>query len=154
MICDEVEGQMGLNVTYRYIDPNMGRSPSGVRRNITWQDEFQAAGLTCDLPDDSSVGRKRIDEYLKPDATTLAPRIHISNRCKNTIFQMKRYLWDDHKKALEKDMKQAPKTKNDDYPTLMKYLMNTDPTFHFASMGAPHIRRMQSRHPVYKKRAY
>jgi hypothetical protein len=151
-ICENVEGDMGLKVNFRYMDPNMGRSPAGVRRSITWQDEFQAAGLTCDLADDSDVGRKRIDEYLKPDADTLEPRIHISSRCTKSIYQLKRYVWDDFRKTLEKDLKQKPKDKNDDFPTLMKYLLNTDPQFNYALMGAPYIRRNRPTAPPHMNR--
>jgi len=140
-LCEAMEESMGVRVTHRYMDPNMGRSPASARRGITWQDEFRAAGLLCDLADDSDVGRKRIDEYLKPDPDTLVPRITISTRCPKTIQQMKRFVWDDYRKTLEKDLKQKPKEKNDDYPTLMKYLLNTDPTFRFFRTGAPFIRR-------------
>jgi len=142
MMCDDVESRLGIKVTHRYIDPNMGKSPSSSKRGITWQDEFQAAGLVCDLADDSGVGRKRIDEYLKPDPNTLEPRIKIDRSCQTTIFQMKRYVWDDFKSSLEKAQKQIAKDKNDDFPTMMKYLLNTDPNFNFASMGAPMIRRI------------
>ena len=140
-ICEKVEGEMGLYVKQRLIDPNMGRSPASTKRGITWQDEFDAAGLRCDLAEDSDVGRKRIDEYLKPDRSTLEPRIHISHQCPKTIRQMKRYVWDDFRQALEKGMKQKPKDKEDDYPTMMKYLLNTNPDFRFLQAGAPIIRR-------------
>jgi hypothetical protein len=144
VVCEQVEGNMSLHVTHRYIDPNMGRSPASARRGITWQDEFDAAGLACDLADDSDVGRARFNEYLRPDADTLEPRVHISYRCSKTIHQLKRYVWDDFRKTLEKDLKQKPKEKNDDYPTMWKYLLNLDPTFRFMQMGAPHIRRRPS----------
>ena len=143
--CAEMEGRLGIGVTHRYIDPNMGKSPASARRGITWQDEFESAGLRCDLPDDSAVGRKRIDEYLKPDKNTAMPRMHWHPRCAASIMQMKRYVWDDHKRAMEKAQKQIPKSKNDDYPTLAKYLLNTEPTFSYASFGAPVYRRMGAR---------
>jgi hypothetical protein len=140
-MCQKIEGQHGMRVTHRFIDPNMGRSVSGVRREITWQDEFQEAGLWCDLASDSDVGRKRIDQYLRPDPRTLLPRIHIDRSCQKTIQQIKRYVWDDYRKSLEKAQKQTPKDKNDDYPTLMKYLLNTEPSFRYFYEGAPRIRR-------------
>jgi len=37
-------------------------------------------------------------------------------------------------------MKQKPKQKNDDYPTLWKYFLNTEPTFRFLKGDAPVIR--------------
>jgi len=143
-MCDALEMRMGLNVTFRYIDPNMGRSPASAKRGITWQDEFEFAGLHCDLAEDSDVGRKRIDEYLKPCASTQEPRIRIDRGCPKTVNQMKRYVWDDYKISLEKSQKQTPKDKNDDYPTLMKYLLNADPTFHFMAHGATLVRRMRA----------
>jgi hypothetical protein len=149
-MCAEMEESMGIKVTHRYIDPNMGRTPSGKDRDVTWQDEFEAAGLVCDTAKrlKSDVGIKRINEYLKPDPHTLMPRIHISRRCPKTIQQMKRYVWDDYRKTLEKDLKQKPKEKNDDFPTLIRYfIMSEDdgPTFNFMSLGAPFIRRMKQR---------
>ena len=141
----ELESRLGVVSAFRYIDPNMGRSPASAKRGITWQDEFDAAGLYTDLADDSAVGRKRIDEYLKPDPNTLKPRILWSTRCPKSIQQMKRYVWDDYKAALEKDQKQTPKTKDDDFPTLAKYLLNTEPSFSTALHGAPVIRRFGGR---------
>ena len=117
------------------IDPNMGRSPSKSDRETTWQDEFDAAGLVTELADDSAIGRQRLNHFLKPDPKRRQPRIHIHPRCKNTIFQMKRYVWDDHSKRVEKAVKQTPKDKHDDYPTLLKYLSNAEPTFQFLARG-------------------
>ena len=42
---------------------------------------------------------------------------------------MSRYVWEDHKHAEHKDIKQTPLTKNDDFPTLFKYLANLLPEF-------------------------
>ena len=126
--CKKIEREMGLSVAMRLMDPNMGASPSGTKREITWQTEFEEAGLPCELASDSAIGRTRIDEYLKPDAYTKAPRIkwHLTN-CPLAIFQMKRFVWDDFKHASDRDQKQTPKPKNDDYPALTRYLMNALP---------------------------
>ncbi|KPK66951.1 hypothetical protein AMJ82_11550 [candidate division TA06 bacterium SM23_40] len=150
--CDRIEGELGLHVTQRLIDPNMGRSPAGVRRKITWQDEFDAVGLHCDLADDSDVGRERFNEYLKPDARTHAPRVHIDVGCTTTIQQIKRYIWDEYKQSLDKDQKQKPKTKNDDHPTLWKYLLNQDPSFRQSFLATQYMchrgqRREESKRP-------
>lgn len=127
--CDEVESRFGLSVALRLIDPNMGRSPSSARRGRVWQDDFDDAGLVTELADDSETGRKSLNTMLKPDEGTLRPRIHFHPRCKTTAFQMKRYSWDDYKRAAEKDQKQLAKNKHDDYPTCLKYVMNRAPTF-------------------------
>ena len=126
--CKKIEREMGLSVAMRLMDPNMGASPSGTKREITWQTEFEEAGLPCELASDSAIGRTRIDEYLKPDAYTKSPRIkwHLTD-CPLAIFQMKRFVWDDFKHASDRDQKQTPKPKNDDYPALTRYLMNALP---------------------------
>jgi len=140
-----IEKDLGITVAQRWMDPNMGASPSGQRREVSWQDEFTAAGLHCDLASDVDVGRSRINQYLKPDPSTLAPRIRIHPRCKDTIYQMNRYVWAEFSKNVDRDIKQAPKDTNDDFPTLLKYLANADPVFSFLRQGAPVVRRYKGR---------
>jgi hypothetical protein len=125
----ELEALYGWASIRRIMDPNMGRSPSGTDRETTWQDAFERAGLNFDLADDSDVGRQGLNDYLKPDSMTKEVRYQVDPRCHRTIYQMSRYSWDDYKKSLEKDMKQKPKQKHDDFPTLLKYLVNSNPTF-------------------------
>ena len=128
--CKEIERELGLYVAKRIIDPNMGASPASTKRDVSWQDEFASAGLPCDLGMDSSVGRMRVDEYLKPDALTKRPRLRFHDaHCALAIYQMKRFVWDDYKNKETRDQKQTPKPKYDDYPALLKYLMNDMPTF-------------------------
>ena len=134
---DDIERTYGLNVAQRIMDPKMGESPADAKdREATWQTEFRKAGLYFDLADSSSVGRDRVNSYLKPDPKRLAPRLHIHERCVRTIHQMKRFCWDEHRESLEKDLKQQPKRKNDDFPALWRYALNTDPSFVQLTRGA------------------
>ena len=146
---DEIEEQFGIYTTYRLMDPNMGASPASAKRGVTWQDEFAEALLNCDLADDSDVGRGRVNEYLRPDDRTLAPRLHFHLRCQTAIAQMKRYTWDDFKHGQGKDLKQKPRDKYDDFPTLLKYLMNYLPSFSVLKEGAPVIQRPGTRIGAY-----
>ena len=146
---DEIETALGLTVARRIMDPNMGASPAGTKREISWQDEFRSAGLGCDLADDSDVGRKRLNGYLRPDRATRRPRFHVHPRCKDTIYQINRYVWDDFKRGMEKDLKQTPKAKYDDHPTLLKYCLNSEPQFNLLKYGAPVFRRPGIRRGAY-----
>lgn len=134
-----VEHDLGLLVSRRLCDPNMGASPSGQRREVTWQDEFTAAGLHCELADDTDVGRGRVNTFLKMDPDTSRPRLRIHARCRDTVYQMNRYVWADYSKSVDRDIKQTPRDTNDDFPTLLKYLANAEPTFTFLKGGAPVI---------------
>jgi len=137
-----MEEEFRFYVKERLIDPNMAKSPSsGKERGKNWIDEFDEVGLRYELADDSAVGRQRLNEYLKPDPIMRIPRIHIHPRCIHAIFQMKRYAWAEFKMSLEKDVKQIPRDKNDDYPTMLKYLMNKSPTFKYLVQGYPVLRK-------------
>lgn len=134
---DRVETEMGLQIAQRLLDPNMGASPSGQRREVSWRDEFANAGLACDFADDSSVGRARVNTMLKPDPHTRQPRLFVHPRCRDTIYQISRYVWDNFSSRIDKDVKETPKAKYDDKPTLLKYLANSEPDFRFLKHGAP-----------------
>lgn len=146
---DRVEEELGLNVVQRLIDPNMGASPSGQKREATWQSEFSAAGLHCDLAGDSEIGRTRFNMMLKPDFDTLQPRVFIHSRCKDTIYQIQRFVWDNFSTRTDRDVKQVPKPKYDDFPAMWRYLANSEPNFNFLKMGAPVIQRQGTRRGSY-----
>ena len=135
---DEMTSDLGLFIAQSLTDPNMGASPSGQRRDVTWKDEFDAAGLMVDLADDSSVGRQRINQMLRPDPDTLRPRLFIHPRCKKTIYQFERHVWQEFSKHVDRDQKQEVKDKYTDAPALLKYLANSDPSFRFLKSG-PHV---------------
>ena len=138
--CNEIESNLGLRMALRLGDPNMLRSPASAQRNITWRDEFDAVGLHLELGNTSDVGRSRLNDYLKVDPDRLMPRIHIHPRCQEAIKQILRYVWDDYRHVADRDMKQKPKDKNDDFPTLLKYLMNYEPDYNMLLNGAPVIK--------------
>jgi hypothetical protein len=140
----EIEESMGLDVRLRLMDPNMGRSPTS-RRDINWQDEFDNAGLCLDLADDSDVGRARVNNLLEPDHHTRRPRLVFHSRCRNAATQMKRHVWDDFRRSADREQKQVPKKKYDDYPTMLKYFANYEPTFRTLYAGAPILTRPGTR---------
>jgi len=139
----QVERDMDLRVVKRIIDPRMGNSPSNASRQTTWQGEFDQVGLRCDRAEivENSIGQRKINEWLKPDRSTKRPRAKIHPNCPKTIFQFKRFCWDDFKKGTDKDQKQRPKEKHDDFPALWRYFSNEDPKFSFLQHGAEVIHR-------------
>ena len=125
---NRIEDRLQYKLVSRIMDPNMGASPSGAKRELTWQTEFDNVGLHFDLGDDSSVGRSRLNEFIKPDRAFRRTRFRIDPSCEDAIRQMTRYVWADHKHADNKDVSQEPLRKEDDFPTLFKYLMNYMPS--------------------------
>ena len=125
--CEKIERELGINVMKRLGDRKMLASSASSKRGVNWQDEFASVGLYMDYADSSDVGRDRVNEYLKPDTKTRRPRLRFHADCGPAIFQMKRFCWGDHKHVDEKSQKQLAGDKYDDYPALMRYLMNELP---------------------------
>ena len=131
------EADLRLPIALRLIDPNMGRSPANARkREETWQDEFDAAGLHCDLASDADVGRGRVNEYLRPDPQRKQPRLHVHPRAALLAAQMLRYAWDDYKKNQERGLKERPRDRYDDGPTMLKYVLNMYPSYSALADGS------------------
>ena len=142
-IVRKYESQAGWHLVTRLMDPNMGASPSSAKqRELTWQNEFDSCGLRCDLASDSDVGRSRINTYLDLDAHTNRPRLTVSPDCPVMVKQMKRYVWGEYKMDGDHDVKQKPRAKEDDGPTCLKYLLNSDPCFADLRMPQRVISRM------------
>lgn len=143
----ELEDRLHLDITMRIIDPNMGRSPahSAGRRHVTVADEYSAVGLRCNdrVSDDFNTGRLRISERLKPDPRTRRPRLHFFNTLTTTNQHFKKFTWDEWTRysSDEKDPKAMPRAKFDDFPKLMGYLGNQNPTYGSLKMGNQPIRR-------------
>ncbi len=145
---DDIEDNLQLRVAQRLGDPNMLRSPSSSKRGVCWQDEFSEVGLRIDLGDDSDVGRARLNDYFKVDPDRRQPRIHIHPRCNTTIRQLLRYCWDDYRHVDDRAQKQLPKDKDDDFPTLLKYLMNSLPSYQNLIVG-PQVLRTRKKKEKY-----
>ena len=126
---EDLASALGMRVVRRLIDPKMAGNPSGTNRDRTWGDEFDAAGLYCDPAISSDVGRSIVDQMLKPDPRTRKPRMLVHPRCVNSIYQMKRFMWEDWKLGTDKGQKQKAKEKYDDYPACKRYLANDEPTY-------------------------
>lgn len=90
-----------------------------------------------------------MNTMLKPDQDTLRPRLHIHSRCRDTVYQLSRFVWDNFSKRIDRDLKQTPKDKHSDYPALLRYLANSDPVFRFLRTGAPVLKRPGKRKGAY-----
>jgi hypothetical protein len=110
------------------------------------------AGLRFDLANDANTGISRVNELLTPDESTRAPRIHVAESCESVRYQMLRYTWDEHKGG-DKGLKQKPRDKYDDYPALIKYLVNHGPNFRQLIQGPKVHRRWHGHSSTTNRRA-
>ena len=131
---DKLENSLRLRVSRKLMDPNMGESPSTTSaiRHETVKETFDRAGLRCAMADDNrTTAQMKIKEFLKVDSRTMQPRLHIFNTCKKTNYQMLHYSWGEWARYTSdsRDPKPIPKDKDSDFPTLLGYMMNDNPTY-------------------------
>lgn len=142
----KLEDELDLDIAHRLIDPNMGRSPAhnAGRRQITVAEEFAAVGIRCNdsVSDDFTVGKNRVSSMLKPDARTRRPRFHLFKTCPKSNHQMNGFSWDEWARysSDQRDSKQQPRKKFDDFPKLFGYLGNLNPSYSGLRMGGRPIR--------------
>ena len=150
----EFENSHRIDVCARIMDPNMAESAahSAGRRHVSVRDEFDAAGLRCGLADDAfTVGMKRLRERFKPDRRTMAPRLHIFNTCVRTNRQIRNYVWAENtREDGQREQKATPIAKEDDFPTLLRYMANMEPAFSsLKHAGAPLMATKNKRAAAY-----
>lgn len=141
-----LEKTLNLNIAMRLIDPNMAETPAhnAGRRQVTVRDEFDAVGIRCKLADDGfNVGKNRLRQWIRPDYRTRTPPLRIFNTCKKTIYQFKRYVFDEWSRYStdQKDPKQTPRPKHDDFPTLLRYLASENISYSALTIGRQPFRR-------------
>jgi|TARA_Y100000310_G_scaffold153951_1_gene153509 hypothetical protein len=146
---ERIERELGLVNVCRWLgDPRMLGSPTP-DRDRNWRDIFNEAGVPVESADPSEVGRRTLDTYLRPDPYMRRPRLIFHPRCIGSIHQFKRYSWDEFKIARDREPKQKPRDKHDDYPALGRYLMNDAPEFDNLMGAAGSLRRPGTRRGAY-----
>lgn len=152
LACDEIESELGLHVRARLIDPRQASNPNGMDKTRTWLDMFHAAGLLVEQAvSDLDNGISTVNQMLVPDENLRAPKLLVHPRCAPAIHQLKRFMWDDYvataKAAADKDQKQTPKKKNDDYPAMLRYFANGQYTYTSLVHGYQVVRAINTRRP-------
>ena len=145
---DKLENSLHLRVSRRLMDPNMGESPSttSVVRHETVKEAFDRVGLRCAMSDDNrTTAQMKIKEYLKVDSRTMQPRFIVFNTCKKTNYQMLHYSWGEWARYTsdQRDPKPVPKDKDSDFPTLLGYVMNDNPSYR-SLQGSVNVIRTQA----------
>jgi phage terminase large subunit-like protein len=156
----QFERNSNLVIAARLMDPNMAEQAahSAGTRHVSVRDEFDAVGIRCALADDAfTVGMKRVRDMIKPDLRTKRPRLQVFATCPRTNQQMKKYVWQEWSRNMDdqKDPKAVAIAKEDDFPGLLRYLANAQPTFRGLQLGGQPMRlTKRPRHGAYGNKPY
>ena len=124
-------------VTFRIIDPNKGKAPSGVGVDGTLYQEFEKHGMYFYpyVNDDITSGHMMVAKYLhydksKPiDRIGNSPKLFFMDNCNLAIRGMTHYVWDEYRNKDSKDPKEKPKDKFKDAPDCVRYLCMVEPKY-------------------------
>lgn len=117
----------------RIADPAIEKQVSGFGSERTTHTEFQEAGMSFTLADNSEVGYDVVEEYLSWDKskelTPLnSPRLHFTEDCVETWYSMAHLRWDEYKFGSDRDPKERVKDKDKDFADTVRYVLIMRPT--------------------------
>lgn len=77
-----------------------------------------------------TVGRERILGAFRPNPLTRVPKLRIHEDCAKTRYSVTHFTWDMGARQENRDVKDKPSKKHSDFPALLRYLANDDPTWY------------------------
>lgn len=118
----------------RLIDPAANKQVSGFGSDRTTLTEFQEAGMSFTLADNSEAGYNVVSEYLrwdktKPLSSLNRPSVYFTKDCAKTWYGMSHLMWDEYKFSANRDPKEKVKDKDKDFPDCVRYTLAVRPTF-------------------------
>jgi len=134
------EAEHGV-ASVRIIDPNFGRKRYGnsgktVREELEYEGRLLGIDMRFRLAnDDITAGHKKVHSYLaydkdKPIDISNHPKLYIFPRCKNLIYMMKHYMYEEWSESSEarKSPNPKPEGRFKHGPDCLRYILMDNPT--------------------------
>jgi phage terminase large subunit-like protein len=118
----------------RLIDPAANKQVSGIGNSLTTLREFENAGMSFTLADNSEGGYNAVHEYLsfdntKPVDSLNRPRCYFTADVPKTWYGMTHLLWEEWRVGKDlKDAKERVKDKEKDFPDVVRYTLAQRPS--------------------------
>lgn len=86
------------------------------------------AGLEFDDANVSKeTGYATLRDAMRVNPWTRQPRLHVLRRCQKLVYQMTHFVWDEHARRTDRDVKEIEKDAHSDFPACLRFLGNDDP---------------------------
>lgn len=85
--------------------------------------EFEDANVS------KETGYPRLRELMRVQAWTRAPRLRVMRRCRRLVYQITHFVWDEHARRVDRDVKEVEKDAHSDFPAVLRFLANDELTW-------------------------
>ena len=75
------------------------------------------------------TGYANLRDAMRVNPWTRQPRLHILRRCRRTIYQLTHFVWDEHARRTDRDVKEIEKDANSDFPACLRFMANDNLTW-------------------------
>lgn len=129
----EKEKNHKARTVLRLADPAIEKQVSGFGSELTTHDEFQRAGMTFELADNSEAGYNVVEQYLKYDkqkplSSLNQPSVYFTEDVPRLWYSMTHLMWDEYKFAANRDPKEKVKDKDKDFADCARYTLVNRPS--------------------------
>lgn len=129
--------------SFRIIDPAAKAQGSNLSFQLDTLQEFEKAGMSFALADNSEAGYNVCHEYFgwdktQPTSSLNRPRCFITRDCPKIWDGLTHFMWDEwaHGNTL-RDEKERPKDFKKDFPDCVRYTLVGRPRFSYGSHSSP-----------------
>ena len=134
------EREHGLHPFWRKGDPKITIQPNQFAREFngrpfTIREAFEEVGFWFeDANTNFTVGRERILAAWQPNPYTRMPKLRIHRSCTRTAYQVGHFTWETSARRDGTVTKELPGRRHSDFPALLRYLANDDPTWRMVQL--------------------
>ena len=129
------EEEHALDVLWRKGDPKISAQQNQFAKEFEGETfsikrAFDDVGFSYDDANTNfTVAIDRIEEALRPNPYTRAPRLRVHRTCTKTSYQITHFSWNTNARRENVDVKEQPSRRDSDFPALHRYLAMDEPAW-------------------------
>jgi hypothetical protein len=142
-VVEAFERQLRITPAWRKGDPKITAQTNQFARTFqgqtfTIKEAFDEVGFYFEPANTNfTVAVARIEQALRVNPLTRAPRLRIHHTCARTIYAITHFTWSPEGRSPDSVRKDQPSRRNSDFPALLRYLSMEDPEFRYLQRHAP-----------------
>lgn len=139
-VVEAFEREHELDVVWRKGDPKITAQGNQFAREVdgerfTIRRAFEEVGFEFENANTNfTVAIQRIEDALKPNPYTKAPRLRVHRSCTRTVYHLTHNLWDSARREQNRDTKEQPGKRHSDFVAVTRYFVMDDAEYRALQM--------------------